>query len=75
MKTEEEINADILKITLVIQENYPELSKYIAEMPVTVPDCNHPDINLKNLDEYYQSLFELVKNYNDSEKIVETASH
>lgn len=71
MKTEAEINNDILKITLLIQEKFPELSKYIAEMPVTVPDCIHPDINLKNLDEYYQSLFELVKNYNHSEKIIE----
>ena len=71
MKTEEELNRDILKITLVIQENYPELSKYIAEMPVTIPDCSHPDINLKNLDEYYQSLFELVKNYSKSEKLVQ----
>jgi hypothetical protein len=75
MKTEEEINSDILKITLVIQESYPELSKHIAEMPVTIPNSNHPDINLKNLEEYYQSLFELVKNYSDSEKIVEIAKN
>ena len=38
MKTEKQLNADILKITLLIQEKYPELSKYITEMPVSNPD-------------------------------------
>ena len=72
MKTEAEINNDILKITLIIQEKFPELTKYISEMPVTLPDCQHPSINYKHLEEYYQSLFELVKNYNDSENIIES---
>ena len=37
MKTEKELNADILKKTLMIQEKFPELSKYIEEMPITIP--------------------------------------
>jgi hypothetical protein len=37
METEEEINAKILKLTMVIHDNYPELSKYLNEMPITVP--------------------------------------
>ena len=51
MKTEKELNNDILKITLTIQEKFPELSKYIAEMPVTIPDIDDPENNTtaKNL--------------------------
>lgn len=56
MKNEMEVNRDILSITLLIQEQFPELSKYIAEMPVTVPNTNDPEINLKTLKDYYDSL-------------------
>jgi hypothetical protein len=56
MKTEKELNSAILKITLKIQETYPELSKYITEMPVTIPNSNDPEITLKALKDYYNSL-------------------
>lgn len=56
MKTEKELNSAILKITMKIQETYPELSKYIAEMPVTIPNSNDPEITLKALKDYYNSL-------------------
>ncbi len=63
MKTEKEINNDILKITMTIQEKFPELSKYIAEMPETIPDSDDPEINIKNLKSYYDSLEALLKKY------------
>lgn len=63
MKTEEELNADILKITMIIQEKFPELSKYIAEMPVTIPNVAIPEINRKTLTDYYDSLNNLLKKY------------
>jgi hypothetical protein len=63
MKTEAELNADILKITLLIQDKFPELSKYITEMPVTIPDEKHPEINLTALQDYYNSLDALLKKY------------
>ena len=63
METEEEINAKILKVTMVIQENYPELSKYLNEMPITVPIDNNPKVNIKNLQKYYDSLLTLFRNY------------
>ena len=52
METEEDINAKILKITMVIQENYPELSKYLNEMPITIPIDSNPKMNVKNLEKY-----------------------
>ena len=37
MKTEKQLNSEILEITMKIQDQFPELSKYIAEMPITIP--------------------------------------
>ena len=63
MQTIEEINQKILLKTLDIKTNYPELSKYIEEMPVTIPNLENPQITLQNLKEYYHSLNFLVTNY------------
>jgi hypothetical protein len=63
MKTEAQINADILKITLMIREKYPELSKYISEMPITIPNVPSPEINAKILQEYYNSLEAIMNKY------------
>jgi hypothetical protein len=63
METEEELNAKIMKITMVIHDNYPELSKYLNEMPVTIPIDNHPEVNIKNLQKYYDSLITWFRNY------------
>ncbi|WP_310560489.1 hypothetical protein [Flavobacterium sp.] len=63
MKTEEELYAAILKITMEIKIQFPELSKYISEMPETIPNVENPKINRKVLQEYYDSLHILVKDY------------
>lgn len=63
MKTEAQLNADILKITLMIREKYPELSTYISEMPVTVPNVESPEINAKILQDYFDSLNVIFKRY------------
>ncbi len=63
MKTEKELNSDILKITMAIRDNFPELSKYLNEMPVTIPVSNNPEINLKNLQDYFNSLDALFRKY------------
>lgn len=63
MKTEAQLNADILKITLIIREKYPELSKFISEMPITIPDVESPEINCGILKDYYDSLEAMMKKY------------
>lgn len=63
MKTEKEINDAILKITMKIRNDYPELSKYLSEMHVTIPDDSNPDINIKILQDYYESLENILKKY------------
>jgi hypothetical protein len=68
MKSEKKCNAAILKKILIINEKYPELSKYLSEMPVTVPIVAHPEIGCKALKEYYESLTILVKKYDSDFK-------
>jgi hypothetical protein len=61
METEKELNARILALTMQIQEKHPELSKFLEEMPVTIPDVSNPEINVKILKDYYESLNNLLK--------------
>jgi hypothetical protein len=63
MKTEKELNEKILKITLLIKTEYPELSKYLLEMPETIPDVKNPEMNAKVLKEYLNSLKEILDKY------------
>jgi hypothetical protein len=63
MKTENEIEEAILKITMKIKTEYPELSKYLEEMPVTIPEIKNPKINIKILQDYYNSLDSILKKY------------
>lgn len=60
---EKDLNSMILNITLKIKDHYPELSKYLEELPVTIPDAATPEINEKNLQAYYDSLNEILKKY------------
>ncbi len=66
MDTEKELNSKILEITMKIRDNYPELSRYLEEMPDTIPSKNNPEVDLKNLQEYYNSLTSLLKKYADT---------
>lgn len=61
---EKALNAKILEITLKIKKDRPELSKYLDEMPVTVPNKKEPHITLNLLKVYHESLVILLKDYN-----------
>ena len=63
MESEKELNLKILEITMTIQEKYPELSEYLGELPVTIPDDESSEINVMNLREYCDSLTSLLGNY------------
>ncbi|MGZ3864886.1 MAG: hypothetical protein ACXVNR_00170 [Bacteroidia bacterium] len=69
MESEKTLNERILAVTLEIQENYPELHKYIIEMNGTNPDESDPDINRRKLKEYYDSLIDMVKKYKQHHQI------
>ena len=63
MKTENEINKNIVETKMDIDEKFPELSKYIDEMSVTIPNTNEPEINETNLEDYQSSLCVLLNKY------------
>jgi hypothetical protein len=65
MKTIAELEQDILNITMSINKEFPELSEYINEMPITVSETEN-DVNAQNLKEYYDSLVDMVKKYDIS---------
>ncbi|MDA9563469.1 hypothetical protein N9R81_02200 [Flavobacteriales bacterium] len=63
MKTEKELNADILKMITKIEEICPELSKYIDEMNVSTLNSHNTETDLKTLIDYYDSLYALFTSY------------
>jgi DNA-binding NarL/FixJ family response regulator len=60
---EREFNTRILKTTMTILEKYPELSKYIEEMQETIPNEASPEITLRNLKAYLDSLSSMLNKY------------
>ena len=62
MKTSAELEQDILNITMDIDKKFPELSKYIKEMPITISE-NPTDVNDRNLEGYDNSLVEPLAEY------------
>ena len=63
MKTKTELEQDIVNITMRIHKEYPELSKYIAEMPVKVAGTDPEGMSSNDLQGYYNSLEEVLVEY------------
>jgi hypothetical protein len=60
---ENDLNKKILEITMEINEKHPELLKYLEEMPVTIPNEMNPEMTVKQLLSYYESLCSIVTRY------------
>lgn len=56
MKTEQQLNTDILRMTMIIAELSPELTKYIQEIPVRLSYSEFPQEYIDDLEDYYESL-------------------
>lgn len=67
MKTVTQLDQDILDITLKIDLEFPELSKYIEEMPMTFSKTDK-EISPADLEEYYNSLAEMLNDYTKTHK-------
>ena len=70
MLSEKTLNEKILKITTKIRNEHPELLKYLNEMTVTIPDVNNPEMNNKVLQDYYNSLEEMLQKYITNHQIM-----
>ena len=63
MKTKAALEQDIIDITMKIYHEFPELSKYIAEMPMQHSGTQKAGVGTKNLKAYYVSLSEVIDSY------------
>lgn len=68
VKNVADFNGDILRTTQLINQLYPELSKYLEEMTVTIPDVNCPKITNQVLMEYSESLHTLLNSYSHRQR-------
>lgn len=61
MKTKIQLEQSIIEITTTIKQEYPELSKFIIEMPEN--NSESEEVTIKSLEEYYNSLEDLLNKY------------
>lgn len=62
-KDVEALREKILEITEIINVKFPELVKFLDEMPLILPNDKHTKVSLQDLSEYYQSLDSVLKKY------------
>ncbi|AWV99200.1 hypothetical protein [Arcticibacterium luteifluviistationis] len=68
MKRIQTLTNEINKLTLKIEEEYPELYKYLDENPITMPNAEHPDMGNKVFAEYLASLKDLLEHHIETHK-------
>ena len=68
MKDLHHILNEITQLTLNIQTNYPELYRSLDENPMTLPVTNHPHIDKKVMQEYLESLKQLLEHHLETHK-------
>ncbi len=62
------IENEIIKLTTLIETEYPELYIFLDENPLTIPSVNHPNINAKVMGDYLESLNQLLKHHIETHK-------
>ena len=63
MKSAQELLTEISTLTRKIETEHPEVYKHLDEMPVTLPSTKNPNVDTKSLENYLQSLKDLIKKY------------
>jgi len=53
----------ISELTRDIETNYPELYQFLDENPITIPNMSAPKIDPKELENYYNSLKDLLEKH------------
>lgn len=61
METEKKLNKEILRLTTIIHEKYPELVKYLEEFQTTIP--GNKALTIESLREYKNTLEKIIKDY------------
>lgn len=63
MEAEKDINERIIAKIDQIKQEHPELTKYLDEIPLTIPSESNPEVKLRYLYDYYDSLNSLLEKY------------
>ncbi|TYB79511.1 hypothetical protein [Bizionia myxarmorum] len=69
MKELHNILNEITRLTTDIETNYPELYRSLDENPMTLPVSKHPHMDKIVMQEYLESLKDLLKSYVEEENI------
>ena len=63
MKSQNDLNEKIVKATIEIEEKFPELTKYLNEMPDHFLFSTKREVQRKDLRDYLDSLNQLLKTF------------
>lgn len=74
MPTEIDITKSIMKTTTEILDKFPELSKFIDEMPTIITNENSAEINQDSLQNYQESLNSLLTKYQINHSTIKNKS-
>ena len=66
MENVQELLTEIARITRDIETNHPEVYQYLDENPMTIPNMEHPKINASELQDYLNTLKELIKKHKNT---------
>lgn len=70
MKNSRNIVTEINQLTTNLETNYPELYRSLDENPLSLPVSKHPHIDKKAMEEYLESLKQLLKHYLETHTII-----
>ncbi len=68
MKDLHNILREIIQLTVNIETNYPELYRFLDENPMTIPTTNHPHVDKAVMQEYLESLKQLLQHHLETHK-------
>lgn len=68
MKKLKTLLEEITWLTNNIETNYPELYIYLDENPMTIPTNSHPHVDKEVMEEYLESLKQLLKHHLQTHK-------
>lgn len=63
MKTLQSLENQIITLTTSIEVNYPELYALLDENPMTIPTVVDPKMNISVMEDYLESLKQILKQY------------
>ncbi|NLP59001.1 hypothetical protein HGB55_12530 [Lutibacter sp. B1] len=68
MKKLQQLTKEINDLTLKLEQEYPELYRYLDENPATIPAIDHPELTVNTFSDYLDSLKALLQTYIETHK-------